>query len=265
MRTLPLLMLLAACGGAGDDDSRGDDTGTPVASGDDDDDGTTSSTETDSGSQLPAGLDGRDGGCLNVSGPTDRVRSVTAGLPLGDDPRTIQVWMHTERTSGDQVAVSHGNGAPGRGFHLGTSDGRLMVSTGGLVERTDLFVADGTWHHVVVTYAEGVAWLWVDGERRTSVQLEVDTPDGEVVAGNAPIGQDLPWTGWLDEVRVYARVRPDADLMDAPEGDDLGLKVWWDFEQRLTGAGSVVPDASGQGADAEVGGTEDSPRVASCP
>ncbi len=262
MRTL-LLCLLVACSGGSGDDPGSEDSGVHTSEpGDDDDD----VTPTETVATLPGGLDSRDGGCLRTDGTSDRVRSIDAELPLGDAPRTVQAWVLTDNAVGDQVAVSHGNGSPGRAFFLGTSDGYLMVSAGGLPSvAEDAFVADGRWHHVAATYGEGVAWLWVDGERITSAELAVDTPDGEVVAGNAPIGQTLPWKGWLDEVKVYARVRPDADIEADVDGDELGLKVWWGFETRGVGAGIDVPDLSGMGGDAETGGTEDTPQMRSCP
>lgn len=257
-----VVALLAACGG---DDGKGagggtEDSGTAASS------ITTTPTGDDYDTLSVPVTEGRAGGCLRTYGATDRVRAVDGQLPEGDAPRTVQAWLRTEATVGEQVAVSHGNSAPGRGFYLGTSDGYVMASAGGLssIDPT-AFVADGRWHHVAVTHGEGLAWVWVDGVRHGSLAFDVDTPDGEVVAGNAPVGATAPWDGWLDDVKVYGRVRPDADLMADPDGDALGLLLWWDFEETGVGAGLAVADVSGGGGEAETGGTESTPVLTTCP
>ena len=253
--------LATGCGGGdggGDDD---DDVPTADTALSTVDTGTGStSTVRDSGPDIQ-----RDGTCLKVAGGTDRVRSTEATLPQGGEPRTLQVWVRTEAT-GEQVALSHGLAAPELGLYLGTSGGYAMASSGGLpVVDPDLFVADGRWHLLVATFEDDLVTLWVDGVRGVRAELVSDTSDGEVVAGGTPSGQSLPWSGWLDDARIYRRVRTDADLATNPEGDDVGLALWWDFEVRGEGAGVVVPDVSGGGGDAVTGGSDGTPAFRPCP
>ena len=141
-----------------------------------------------------------------------------------------------------------------------------MLSTGGL-EYVDpsLFVADGEWHHIAITFNGDEATLSMDGQRGLGWPLyDFDLADGEVVAGAAPATGGLAWVGWLDDVKVFARERTQADLAQPDQEDARGLMLWWDFEVTGSGSGVTVPDRSGGGFDGISGGSSTTPAFLPC-
>ena len=203
--------------------------------------------------------------CLWVQGGADRVRATVTGTPTGASPQTVEAWVRTTSTD-DQVAVAQGIASPGKGLYLGTSGGYLMASTAGLFTVDEgFFVADGGWHHIALTFDGQAATFTVDGERGDPFVLEgLALVEGEVVAGAAATNGGLPWVGWVDDVKIFARERTAADLEHPEEEDTRGLVLWWDFEVEGHGAGVVVPDQSGSGNDGVSGGSPDTPEFLPC-
>jgi hypothetical protein len=208
--------------------------------------------------------------CVILFGGNDRIRGADEGLPVEDDPRTLQAWIRT-RSLDEQVAVSHGRPSPGQGFQLGTVDGLPMarVGSGNDVVVGEIAVADDEWHHLAASFDGRLVVLMVDGEVAGSGDLETWTIEGDVVAGNTPTGDlSKPWVGWLDDVRIFRGARPPDDVAADPDGGaeaERNLELWWDFEQPETaGLGVTVEDLSGNGHHGTTGGTEGSPSFSPC-
>jgi alpha-galactosidase len=75
---------------------------------------------------------------------------------------------------------------------------------------TDAFVADGQWHHVVLTFQNAVTnatRIYVDGELRLTTTVTIQNNDHQVIigAGNIPATTDW-YTGTIDEVAIYPRL-----------------------------------------------------------
>lgn len=168
--------------------------------------------------------------------------STTAGLPASGSTtsfdRSLEAWFQTTDSCGGPLfSVANQDMTPGSGSDLGSApmvwvgdDGKLYggwtnrgsVSPGPLVSSSS--VADGAWHHVVLSYSSaggGVATLSLDGSAVGSQTVGID---GFAAGYNAFAG--LSWTsssyphtrggsgcsssaGWwyfngaLDEVAVY--------------------------------------------------------------
>lgn len=235
-------------------------------------------TETTPGT-LPydTGTDGTVGGtwtsgsqrCVQLTGEADRVRADDDFLPRESDPRTLQVWARTQARA-DQVIVGYGRPAPALAWIIGTVDGHPYVGNGGSAPLVaeDVYVADGEWHHYAATWDGRVAHLYIDGDEVISGEVEVDTLDGDFVAGNSPTGEHLPFIGILDDVRVFFRARLPQEFPGDIDGDQYAedwLAMWWDFEQvDGEGFGVEVPDVTGTGIDGTTGGDADSPTFPSC-
>ncbi len=135
------------------------------------------------------------------------------GLDLGTGDFAIQAWMATRRAR-DRVWVILDKRAPA-GYHLYIHYGRLgmqIAADGGFSNYTGPFIADGRWHHVVVSVdrdaGDGVRWF-IDGveagERQdpTAHQGSLDNPSPLYVGGRRTGGGNFD--GDLDEVAIFRR------------------------------------------------------------
>ena len=118
----------------------------------------------------------------------------------------------------------------------------------------------GSWHHVAYVFDgdngfTGVATLYVDGLEvatnsvspniRTPVSSWLGTVDGFVNF----------YSGDIDELRIWHIARSPAGILEDMQGtvtDDTGLELYLNFDAIVDG--DVVPDLSGNGNDATLGG-----------
>jgi hypothetical protein len=209
--------------------------------------------------------------CVLLYGGNDRVRGPDEGLPLEDDPRTMQAWIRTHDLD-EQIAVSYGRPSPNQGFMLGTIDGyaHARAGSGNAMVQGTVFVADDEWHHVAVAYDGRLTVVIVDGEVAGVGEIDIATLEGDVVAGNTPTG-DLtkPFVGWLDDVRIFEGARKPDEISADYDGEDVdpsALVLWWDFEldEGTSGPGVTVPDESGNGHHGTTGGAGASPEFPRC-
>lgn len=265
----PLLaatLLLLACKGEKDGDVVTDAIGTTDA-------GTTDWTDTATGPDTTGPnpfTTGDSERCVLLYGGNDRVRGPDEGLPLGGEARTLQAWVRT-RSNAEQIALSHGRPSPKQGFLLGVGPGGFPMVRAGLGEERvvgDTSIADDRWHHLVGAFDGRLVVILVDGEIVATGTLEVDTKEGDLVAGNTPTGDlTAPWVGWLDDTKVFYGARSPAEVAADPDGDDIdpsSLLAWWDFEVEGSGPGVAVPDLSGNGHDGITGGGVDTPEFPTC-
>jgi predicted GH43/DUF377 family glycosyl hydrolase len=176
---------------------------------------------------------GRIGGALALDGTGDYLRvdathALASGLPTGDASFTIAAFVQTSADARNTIAFwGNFSSAQANGFRTTTAG--EFGSTGGLLDfgwggGPDYGVGaggsppgtiyDGQWHHAAVTYdaATSTKRLYFDG-------VEIGTgkviSDLNVAAANFGIGSRTgsePFTGLLDDVRVYDNALSEAEL-----------------------------------------------------
>jgi hypothetical protein len=212
--------------------------------------------------------------CALLYGGLDRVRGPDEGLPVGVDGRTLQIWVRTNLDRGEQVALSYGRPSAGQGFQVGVKDGYAMARSGDSdlynLAVGDIFLADDEWHHLAAAWDGRIVVVTVDGQTAAVQEIDLDSIEGDLVAGNTPTG-DLtkPWIGWLDDAKIFDGPRSPTDIHQDPDGVELpseSLLLWWDFEipEDQSGPGVTIPDLSGNGHDGITGGGTDSPEFPRC-
>ncbi len=133
------------------------------------------------------------------------------GLPLGNAPRTVNLWFRTESdlsaatesalfeygaqsTANTFGLITSGN-APGKLYFYGNSVDMAGVTT----------LQPNTWYFASVTYDGAVVKLYLNGQLENSATLSLNTvldPNGLTI-GNRP--GSCVWNGQLDEVELYDR------------------------------------------------------------
>ena len=155
---------------------------------------------------------GRVGRAFSLDGDDDFVQVVSpTNLPLGNAPRTIDVWFKTPRNltgSPESSIVQYGSAAYSQMFGLitsGNAPGKLYFYG----HSTDLWgsttIQPDTWYHGAVTYDGTTVRLYVNGQPEANAALSLNTvldPNGLTI-GWRPGGS--LWEGLIDEVNLYAR------------------------------------------------------------
>lgn len=132
-----------------------------------------------------------DGGLSEVARP---------GLPAGDGARSVEGWLRTG-TGGNRL---HTLAAWG-GFSVSVQDRSVVVgvsASSSLVFEAPGVIADGSWHHVAVTYDGGAVTAYLDG-------LDLGTQTITALSTPASAKLSVAATGWttttsFDEIAIYS-------------------------------------------------------------
>lgn len=150
---------------------------------------------------------------------------------------TVEAWIKTSVTTGDQVIISRYKANSGSNlddsYLLSVHNGRarFQINPGNTFVILDgnTFIADGRWHHVVGTYSSvrtydvssGHLDLWIDGSldnRRVGVSGSLNNPTGTNVrigamfSGSSGVG--FFFNGQIDEVRLWNKYYRDGAFLD---------------------------------------------------
>ncbi len=203
---------------------------------------------------------------------------------------TLECWVRTTDTDGGLIARRNTSARTEDDFNYylgvssdGTVIGRFNMEYGVWVDTGELFVwvsgtmpdrnnivgeipvNDGLWHHVAYVRDDSFCYLYVDGLLDTKQDriLPPDIPNilpwpgnywgVRAAGGPAVFGEDL--TGNIDEMRIWNRALPTAELADVADqnlsGNELGLVSYFNFDFQL---GDVADERSAmRDPDAEYG------------
>lgn len=210
----------------------------------------------------PSGITYQAGNALEVSGAGARV-SVPHHAELNSFPLAISLWLKTS----DAAYVARGLAAKyadasANGYALFLSEGRVRgfyfingfnyVWDGGLGLNGG-FVADGAWHHIVMTIDETGGKMYVDGSIASALPW-VGAAGATATTQPLQFGRYFNFTeslaGQIDEVSVWNRSFNSAEVFDlfnfAPIGDEAGLIGCWRFDEEDVD-GSSTADSTGRG------------------
>jgi len=159
---------------------------------------------------------GRLGGALQFDGVDDAVEITGYPGVTGTQSRTVAAWI---KADDDRAIIAWGQSSgvgdlwQVRLFDNGVNNVlRLAVSGGNINGSTEL--ADNQWHHVAVTWSnDGTpdvidAKLYVDGIGEvisSSTSQTINTPVNSDVMLGLAINGTIPFSGQMDDVRIYDR------------------------------------------------------------
>ena len=156
--------------------------------------------------------EGKVGQAFSLDGVDDYVQVASpTSLPLGNEARTIGVWLKTPRdltSSTESSIVQYGTADYFRMFGLITSanaPGKLYFYGHGSDLASATTIQPETWYHAAVTYDGATIRLYVNGQPEASAPMVLDTVlDGNgLTIGHRPGGSH--WEGFIDEAAVFNR------------------------------------------------------------
>lgn len=184
---------------------------------------------------------GRFGNGLALDGVDDYVRvPYDRSQLLGEGDFTWSAWLNYGATKGNQAILwlgGMGSTAPQVWLRGEPANHRLialMTTVNGTksIASTSAY-DDQAWHHVTLERTAGQLLMWVDGVQVAAGPAAAGSVT-ETVAFQLVVGERLDgafhFNGTLDEVRVYSRALPPADLAalretNAPLPDGLVLRL----------------------------------------
>jgi len=160
---------------------------------------------------------GARGGAVRFDNNNQSIRATDAGLPSGNAPRSIALWMKLDKEYPEGVTGMFGYGTQGMdarfsglGFDWRLDRDRVCFSPGGTCFLTERKLPKpGTWMHVVYTYGgNSDHHLYMDGvlsDGMSELGGAVNTTlSGLLLLGGHPGDSGLDG-GYLDEVMIYDR------------------------------------------------------------
>ncbi|GAQ85128.1 hypothetical protein KFL_002200130 [Klebsormidium nitens] len=180
----------------------------------------------------------------------------TAVKGLANDQFTFEVWMRSIDVCNDGTLFSYrfGNGPADQVYLIRRSDLRvgLEIAVNGDVKGTGLRAADGTWHHIAVTWnsADGRTIMYNDGVevfRDTFSKQKAIAEGGTLSIGghlgcvggcinsSSPISPGDSFVGDLDEIRLWRKALSAADIAARWKMFDIkatsDLAGYWTFDE----------------------------------
>jgi sialidase-1 len=189
--------------------------------------------------------EGKFGNGLALDGVDDYVEvPYDRSIDLGADDFTLMTWIKYGATTGSHAilwAYRTGSGSTPQVWLRAEPESNriralLSVDRFNVTVQSTSAYNDNQWHHVVLERANGKLRLVIDGVEVGSA----DAPAGSVTAGKEfgiqgiHLGQRVDgasrFQGTLDEVRIYRRALPDAELTqirlhNSPNYNRLGLDL----------------------------------------
>lgn len=165
----------------------------------------------------PAWVTSPNGGALSFNGSSAYV-SANWNQLTGNASRTLSLWFKTTGTSNANW-LSWGTNNNNRLSQLGVNNG----SVGYLGYANDLTTpvaayADGSWHHLAVTFDGSLMKLYVDGVVKNFIYTLLNTGASSMINIGRSITGAQYYNGALDEVRVFDYPLLDIDVTALYEG-----------------------------------------------
>ncbi len=217
------------------------------------------------GAQWVASTIPRWGDALSFDGTTsDYVKAANfAGFP--SNAITVEFWMQSSDTTKNGTPFSYATTADGDNTFLIYNYRNFQIYVRGVATTpTGVSANDGQWHHIATTWSSGTGecLLYRDGLLvcRTNLVGGTALPSG----GTLVLGQDQDsvgggfdatqaFLGRLDEVRIWNRVRSQAEIQDDSchplTGTESNLVAYYRFDER---SGTAAYDSTAYGHNATV-------------
>ncbi len=202
---------------------------------------------------------GKFSNAYSFNGTSDYISVADSSSLEASGTKTVSAWVKTSSSSDQSIASKYRDDTAedGWSFYLssGTVGGIVKNSIGtGVSVATSTTVNDGNWHHVAMTWDtnSGTIKIYIDGALSTTSGALSGTYSGNTRALsigrriNLSDATNIPFNGSIDEVRIYSRVLPLAEIARQFQGSkpvpiDNTASAYYKMDEA---SGTVAKDAS---------------------
>ncbi len=186
---------------------------------------------------------------LQFDGTSDYATLATASYPFPSDPQTASFWVRASSgAAGEQTMLAVRKDFDS-GYLIGLRDGILEVwaaYAGRSYALAPSAFPLNAWHHVTYVFENAEHRLYIDGTRVASGAYAPGKRTPTTAWLGTVDGRERFFTGELDEVRVWAAARTDAEILAEAQGSIAGdrstLVGYYGFDE---GEGARIYDDSG--------------------
>jgi len=162
------------------------------------------------------------------------------------------------------IGFNSGGTAIGSNFGIEATSNGTTNNLGASIDRT-LF-ANGSWHHVAITYNSGAVnnfEIFLDGLSQSLVtSIDIDAAlfnsSEELIIGSLDNGTTGFFAGQIDEVRIWNDVRTQGEILEYMNtnlaGDEANLVVYYRFNQGIGNDPYNLPGLSGSNNNGQLQG-----------
>jgi hypothetical protein len=91
--------------------------------------------------------------------------------------------------------------------------GNLYCAYSDIVNNATAYVISGnTWYHVLLTYNSGSTTLYVNGSQSGNTITGTNSKNGFTLGGGRDTLTQYPFTGYIDDFRIYNRVLSGSEI-----------------------------------------------------
>ena len=199
------------------------------------------------------------GGAMQFDGNSTIVTTSTVTTQTNNI--TLEAWVNWDAQDlgeGQTILYQGNQGSSGYGLKINpvaTNDYRYAILMGGVASLYTTEQATTGWHHISATF-DGTWKLYVDGVSKTlnSTSGTPNTPTDYLKIG-ADFNLTAPFTGMLDEIRIWNTARTQSDINSTMnyqlDGNESGLVAYYNFDERV---GDTVYDITDNNNTATIEG-----------
>jgi len=187
---------------------------------------------------------------LRFDGINDYVQTTFAGV-TGSADRTFEAWIYLYSSpSSNMCILDYGLNAVGsRNTFMVNGSSNLAYIAGGTntnISSTGAAITVGQWVHVAMVMDNGTGYFYVNGISQGSGSLSgVNTPTigSNLRMGERVSGGSVPFTGKIDEVRVWNVARTQTQIQNSMNDEfcaiPTGLVAYYKFNNGVAGGSNT--------------------------
>lgn len=210
------------------------------------------------------------GNCIELNGVNDYIDC--GPISLGTNDFSFEIWTYLFSTSSTLPAGILGNWVPGGATpyfyaiynYPGPSQISIIFHNGNNINQYATWNSNpnNKWIHIAGVYdRDGFMYLYVNGELKASTDISASafaslssiTNRFQVGCTGSYPSSGFPWTGQLDEVRLWNRTLTASEIRENMcqklTGNEAGLIGYWRFDEAT---GLTVFDSSSFGRNGSI-------------